>query len=141
MTTAFLRLFSFNTTIQSSTNSTYLLPDYASTDSSPANNNHTPSIMETITSDNFLRVISKDIFTGQIIATVVVLVFISVFLLREWISQNARPGVFEDVDPPVEVVEGVEEGEDADCGVCRSRIWLCECLMLQERLEEHSLIL
>jgi E3 ubiquitin-protein ligase MARCH6 len=44
---------------------------------------------------------SADIFTGQIIASLIVLSFVAVFLLREWISQNARPGVFED-----------EEGED-----------------------------
>ncbi|KAF7289096.1 RING-CH-type domain-containing protein [Mycena chlorophos] len=40
--------------------------------------------------------LSADIFTGQIIASLVVLTFVAVFLLREWISQNARPGVFED---------------------------------------------
>jgi len=38
--------------------------------------------------------LSADIFTGQMIASLIVLTFISVFLLREWISQNARPGVF-----------------------------------------------
>ncbi|KAJ7173518.1 hypothetical protein C8R46DRAFT_892656 [Mycena filopes] len=43
--------------------------------------------------------LSADIFTGQIIASLVVLTFVAVFLLREWISQNARPGVFEDEDP------------------------------------------
>ncbi|KAJ6580947.1 hypothetical protein B0H19DRAFT_1112979 [Mycena capillaripes] len=43
--------------------------------------------------------LSSDIFTGQIIASLVVLTFVAVFLLREWISQNARPGVFEDEDP------------------------------------------
>ncbi|PFH51012.1 hypothetical protein AMATHDRAFT_143498 [Amanita thiersii Skay4041] len=42
-----------------------------------------------------------DIFTGQIIASLIVLTFVAVFLLREWISQNARPGVFEDDDLPV----------------------------------------
>ncbi|KAJ7574391.1 hypothetical protein C8J56DRAFT_803140 [Mycena floridula] len=46
--------------------------------------------------------LSADIFTGQIIASVIVLTFVAVFLLREWISQNARPGVFEDEDVPVE---------------------------------------
>ena len=40
--------------------------------------------------------LSADIFTGQMIASLIVLTFIAVFLLREWISQNARPGVFED---------------------------------------------
>lgn len=46
----------------------------------------------------FWRSISADIFAGQIIATFIVLSFIAIFLLREWISQNARPGVFEDED-------------------------------------------
>lgn len=103
ITTALLRLLSISNVTNSSTNSSS--SDYSSAE------NETVSIMETITSDTFLRVISKDIFTGQIIATVIVLVFISVFLLREWISQNARPGVFEDVEPPVEAVEGVAEDE------------------------------
>ena len=40
--------------------------------------------------------LSADIFTGQMIASLIVLTFVAVFLLREWISQNARPGVFED---------------------------------------------
>ncbi|KAL0574135.1 hypothetical protein V5O48_007824 [Marasmius crinis-equi] len=40
--------------------------------------------------------ISSDIFTGQIIASLVVLTFVAIFLLREWIAQNARPGVFDD---------------------------------------------
>ncbi|RDB15868.1 ERAD-associated E3 ubiquitin-protein ligase doa10 [Hypsizygus marmoreus] len=46
--------------------------------------------------------LSADIFTGQIIASLIVLTFVAVFLLREWISQNARPGVFEDEDLPEE---------------------------------------
>ncbi|KAK2465700.1 hypothetical protein APHAL10511_002244 [Amanita phalloides] len=48
------------------------------------------------------RDLPADIFTGQIIASVIVLTFVAVFLLREWISQNARPGVFEDDDLPAE---------------------------------------
>jgi len=60
----------------------------------------------------FWRAISADIFAGQIIATLIVLTFVAVFLLREWISQNARPGVFEDDEffvenrelPPLEPV-------------------------------------
>ncbi|KAF7976370.1 hypothetical protein HWV62_6933 [Athelia sp. TMB] len=47
-------------------------------------------------SPTFWRSISADIFAGQIIAALIVLIFVAVFLLREWISQNARPGVFED---------------------------------------------
>jgi len=37
---------------------------------------------------------------GQIIASLIVLIFVAVFLLREWISQNARPGVFDDDELP-----------------------------------------
>jgi E3 ubiquitin-protein ligase MARCH6 len=42
--------------------------------------------------------LSSDIFKGQVIATLIVLTFVAMFLLREWISQNARPGIFEDDD-------------------------------------------
>ncbi len=52
---------------------------------------------------------SADIFTGQIIATLIVLVFIAVFLLREWISQNARPGVFEEGDPAIVAERDAEQ--------------------------------
>uniref|UniRef100_A0A0W0F5D3 RING-type E3 ubiquitin transferase n=2 Tax=Moniliophthora roreri TaxID=221103 RepID=A0A0W0F5D3_MONRR len=44
--------------------------------------------------------LSSDIFTGQIIASLVVLTFVAIFLLREWIAQNARPGVFDDDPAP-----------------------------------------
>lgn len=44
--------------------------------------------------------LSADIFTGQIIASLIVLTFVAIFLLREWISQNARPGVFEEEEFP-----------------------------------------
>lgn len=41
-------------------------------------------------------------FMGQIIASLIVLTFVAVFLLREWVSQNARPGLFEDAaDAPL----------------------------------------
>lgn len=46
--------------------------------------------------------LSADIFTGQMIASLIVLTFIAVFLLREWISQNARPGMFEEEALPDE---------------------------------------
>ncbi|KAF5383819.1 hypothetical protein D9615_003736 [Tricholomella constricta] len=49
-----------------------------------------------LTSHPVWTALSADIFTGQIIASLIVLTFVAVFLLREWISQNARPGVFED---------------------------------------------
>ncbi|KZT09822.1 uncharacterized protein LAESUDRAFT_694262 [Laetiporus sulphureus 93-53] len=44
------------------------------------------------------RAISSDILSGQIIASLIVLAFVAIFLLREWISQNARPGVFDDAE-------------------------------------------
>lgn len=47
--------------------------------------------------------VSADIVSGQIIATVIVVAFVAVFLLREWISQNARPGVFDDAEGPPEL--------------------------------------
>lgn len=46
-----------------------------------------------------VRAVSADIVAGQIIATVIVIAFVAIFLLREWISQNARPGIFDDADP------------------------------------------
>lgn len=62
------------------------------------------TVIDMATSYHVWRALSSDIFTGQIIASVIVLAFLGVFLLREWIMQNARPGVFEEddrVDPPV----------------------------------------
>ncbi|KAI9440783.1 hypothetical protein H4582DRAFT_2110852 [Lactarius indigo] len=55
-----------------------------------------------------------DIFTGQIIATLIVLVFIAVFLLREWISQNARPGIFEEGDPAIAVEREAEQERERE---------------------------
>jgi hypothetical protein len=48
--------------------------------------------------------LGADIFKGQIITIAVVIVFLTIFLLREWIIQNARPGVFGDEDVPDAVV-------------------------------------
>ncbi|KAG7444454.1 uncharacterized protein BT62DRAFT_952269 [Guyanagaster necrorhizus] len=45
--------------------------------------------------------LSSDIFTGQIIASMIVVTFVAIFLLREWISQNARPGVFDEEELPM----------------------------------------
>lgn len=47
-----------------------------------------------------VRTVSSDIVSGQIIASLIVLAFVAIFLLREWISQNARPGIFEEPDAP-----------------------------------------
>ncbi|KAF9244135.1 hypothetical protein BU15DRAFT_86088 [Melanogaster broomeanus] len=53
------------------------------------------AILQRFTSRPFWQTLSADIFAGQIIASLIVLIFVAVFLLREWISQNARPGMFE----------------------------------------------
>ncbi|CCM02594.1 uncharacterized protein FIBRA_04697 [Fibroporia radiculosa] len=63
-----------------------------------------------IFSHPLVRAVSSDIVSGQIIASLIVLVFVAIFLLREWISQNARPGVFEEVDAP----GAVEFGQPQD---------------------------
>jgi hypothetical protein len=39
---------------------------------------------------------AADIFFGQIVACVVVVTFVCLFFLREWVVQNAHPGVLED---------------------------------------------
>ncbi|KAH9893215.1 hypothetical protein C8Q73DRAFT_746014 [Cubamyces lactineus] len=54
--------------------------------------------------------VSSDIVAGQIIASMIVIAFVAIFLLREWITQNARPGIFEDGDVPAEaeVPDGVQ---------------------------------
>ena len=90
-----------------------------------ANNTSTPfanaTFVEWSMSRPFWNAISADIFAGQIIATFVVLTFVAVFLLREWISQNARPGVFEDEElfggnrelPPPEPVPQPEGQQQA----------------------------
>ena len=54
------------------------------------------TLIRKITSHPVWLALSADIFAGQVIASLIVLTFVAVFLLREWISQNARPGVFED---------------------------------------------
>ncbi|THH16003.1 hypothetical protein EW146_g4563 [Bondarzewia mesenterica] len=90
------------------------------------------SSLTLIVTHPLLRTISKDIFTGQIIATLIVLAFIAVFLLREWISQNARPGVFEDGDL---LAEG-EEQEEREREVARE--WEREREREREREQEQE---
>jgi hypothetical protein len=74
----------------------------------PSNDTDT-SPLNSLLAHPLLRSVSADIFTGQIIATLIVLVFIAVFLLREWISQNARPGVFEEGDPVIAAEREAEQ--------------------------------
>lgn len=59
------------------------------------------TLYQRLSSRPFWSMLSTDIFAGQIIASLIVLIFVAVFLLREWISQNARPGVFEEEDGAV----------------------------------------
>lgn len=72
-------------------------PTNATSFYSALTNSTTLSLLD-ITSHPVWKSLWADIFTGQIIASLIVVTFVSVFLLREWIAQNARPGVFEDED-------------------------------------------
>lgn len=60
-----------------------------------------------------VRSISSDIVSGQIIASAIVLAFVAIFLLREWIMQNARPGVFEDPEGPLAIPQAAQQLPDA----------------------------
>jgi len=88
--------FFYNLTSRSQFNSTT-----TNTTLRRSSNDTDTSTLDGLLAHPLLRTVSADIFTGQIIATLIVLVFIAVFLLREWISQNARPGVFEEGDPAI----------------------------------------
>lgn len=68
-----------------------------------ANPNDTAPWPVSLLSHPVVASVSADIVSGQIIATVIVVAFVAVFLLREWISQNARPGVFDDAEGPPEL--------------------------------------
>jgi len=67
------------------------------------------SLISVISSHPVWKSLAADIFLGQIIASLIVLTFVAVFLLREWVSQNARPGVFEEVDVPPHVDDPLPE--------------------------------
>ena len=101
--------FSYNLTTRSQANAT-------ATDAilrQPANDSDAISF-NALFAHPLLRTVSADIFTGQIIATLIVLVFIAVFLLREWISQNARPGIFEEGDPAIAVEREAEQERERE---------------------------
>ncbi|KAH9933406.1 uncharacterized protein B0H18DRAFT_1196777 [Fomitopsis serialis] len=76
------------------------LDDIAATNASSLNDTTSTAASNTTSflSHPIVRSISSDIVSGQIIASFIVLAFVAIFLLREWISQNARPGVFEQGD-------------------------------------------
>ncbi|KAI0682125.1 hypothetical protein C8T65DRAFT_625163 [Cerioporus squamosus] len=61
-----------------------------------------PLTLNSILAHPLYKAISSDIFSGQIIASLIVLTFVAIFLLREWISQNARPGIFDEGDAAVD---------------------------------------
>ncbi|KAF8880202.1 hypothetical protein BD779DRAFT_1549951 [Infundibulicybe gibba] len=76
------------------------------------------SLLARVTTHPAWLALSADIFTGQIIASLIVLTFVAVFLLREWISQNARPGIFEDeeiIDDQL-APAGEDRAQDRDQG-------------------------
>lgn len=95
--------FFYNLTSRPQFNST------ATNTTRPSSNETEASTWSALFAPPLLRSVSADIFTGQIIATLIVLVFIAVFLLREWISQNARPGVFEEGDPAIAAEREAEQ--------------------------------
>ena len=95
--------FFYNLTSRSQFNST------ATNTTRRSSNETDASTWSALLTPPLLRSVSADIFTGQIIATLIVLVFIAVFLLREWISQNARPGVFEEGDPAIAAERDAEQ--------------------------------
>ncbi|KAF8677376.1 hypothetical protein RHS04_05713 [Rhizoctonia solani] len=69
--------------------------------SSSANDTQTPLPSRPLWATFLPHDLGADIFKGQIITIAVVIVFLTIFLLREWIIQNARPGVFGDEEPDV----------------------------------------
>ncbi|KAH9172209.1 hypothetical protein EDB89DRAFT_1851386 [Lactarius sanguifluus] len=101
--------FSYNLTIRSQANATVTNATFPRS----ANDSDAPSL-NALFAHPLLRTVSADIFTGQIIATLIVLVFIAVFLLREWISQNARPGIFEEGDPAIAAEREAEQEHERE---------------------------
>lgn len=84
-------------------------PPFHEADIPPISPNAT--LLTTILLHPMVRSVSADIVTGQIIASVIILGFVAVFLLREWISQNARPGVFDDAELPPEAEVAPPQGD------------------------------
>lgn len=60
------------------------------------------------------RTLSSDIFTGQIIAATIILIFLGIFMLREWIMQNVRPDVFDEDDLPDQMADEEPIGMNLD---------------------------
>lgn len=105
------------------------LPPINSTDAEPPIENVTsnPSgFFEHTLSNVFPHDLGADIFKGQVITIAVVIVFLTIFLLREWIIQNARPGVFGDEDIPE--AAAVLEGPPANANIAPQPIIEAEIL-------------
>ncbi|CAE6474360.1 unnamed protein product [Rhizoctonia solani] len=84
--------------------------------------------------------LGADIFKGQIITIAVVIVFLTIFLLREWIIQNARPGVFGDDEVP-EAAAVVPDPVPAQEPMAEPRAPIQEQQMaLQEALEAAEML-
>ncbi|CAE6447141.1 unnamed protein product [Rhizoctonia solani] len=78
--------------------------------------------------------LGADIFKGQIITIAVVIVFLTIFLLREWIIQNARPGVFGDDEIP-EAAPAVPDPVPPPEPVAEARAPNQEQIALQEAIQ------
>ncbi|PCH44456.1 hypothetical protein WOLCODRAFT_90853 [Wolfiporia cocos MD-104 SS10] len=88
-----------------------VLPPSNASAPSTAMDNSTSTTPVLLLAHPLVRATSADIVSGQIIASLIVLAFVAIFLLREWISQNARPGVFDDIEVDVPVAEAEAEAE------------------------------
>ncbi|KAG8733382.1 hypothetical protein FRC11_006727 [Ceratobasidium sp. 423] len=88
--------------------------------------------------------LGADIFKGQIITIAVVIVFLTIFLLREWIIQNARPGVFGDDEIPEAVAAApdlapAQEPAEARVPLQEQHMALREALQAAEMLVQQDL--
>ncbi|CAE6428946.1 unnamed protein product [Rhizoctonia solani] len=85
--------------------------------------------------------LGADIFKGQIITIAVVIVFLTIFLLREWIIQNARPGVFGDDELPEAeaVVPDPAPAREPPAPIQEQHMALREALQAAEMLVQQDL--
>lgn len=61
---------------------------------------------------HYLYESSDSIMAGQLIAVVIVVAFVSLFFLREWIVANVDPGVFEDAAPAAQAAADQDNQDD-----------------------------
>ena len=81
-------------------------------ESPSSHSNNTLSTWQKI--DEIAEQFTTPIVTGQIIAVAIVVSFVLLFFLREWVMVNAEPGMFDDGHPPEMQVAGDENGDAAD---------------------------